>query len=273
MLNRRQAIPPPAPLLKVKPDVLKTPYAIALICTIAMAVVWNLPAMPQDLHYHRFADQRTLLEIPNFCNVLSNLPFLFVGIFGLYGLLRSKKIQLIDAQKPASIIFFFAVAWVAIGSGYYHLWPDNNTLLWDRLPMTVAFMALFSMVLSEFLSPRFSKVILALLIAFGVFSVLYWHLTELKGAGDLRLYILVQFLPMLLIPLLLIVCREKSPHLSGYWLLLFFYALAKLFEYFDQAIFDLLGVISGHSLKHMAAALGVLCLLLVYRGQTFSNRA
>jgi len=247
--------------------------AIALITIIAIVVVGNLPPMAQDIHYHHFADNRTLLTIPNFCNVLSNLLFLFVGLFGLYGLLRSKKIHLIDAQKPASIIFCFAVAWVAIGSGYYHLWPDNNTLLWDRLPMTVAFMALFSMVLSEFLSLRFSKVILALLIAFGVFSVFYWHLTELKGAGDLRLYILVQFLPMLLIPLLLIVCREKSPYLSGYWLLLFFYALAKLFEYFDQAIFDLLGVISGHSLKHMAAALGVLCLLLVYRGQSFSSKA
>ncbi|MDQ7015225.1 MAG: alkaline phytoceramidase, partial [Gammaproteobacteria bacterium] len=155
--------------------------------------------------------------------------------------------------------------WVAIGSGYYHLWPDNSTLLWDRLPMTVAFMALFSIVLSEFVSTRFSKSSLILLVAFGVFSVVYWHITELNGAGDLRLYILVQFLPMVLIPLLLLLCCEKSVYLSGYWALLFWYVVAKLCEYFDQAIFDLLGVISGHSLKHIAAALGVLFLLLAYR--------
>ncbi|MDQ7017128.1 MAG: ceramidase domain-containing protein, partial [Gammaproteobacteria bacterium] len=135
----------------------KIKSTITLVLIISIIFVWNLPPIAQDTHYHLFADKRTILDIPNFWNVLSNLPFLFVGLAGLYGLLRSKKIQLMDEQKTASVLFFFAVAWVAIGSGYYHLWPDNSTLLWDRLPMTVAFMALFSIVLSEFVSTRFSK--------------------------------------------------------------------------------------------------------------------
>ena len=142
---------------------------------------------------------------------------------------------------------------------------SNSSLLWDRLPMTVAFMSLFSIVISERISTKHSQYVLGFLLFFGVFSVIYWYVTELNGVGDLRLYILVQFLPMLLIPLFLLLCRGRSTTGAGYWLLLLWYAIAKVCEYFDQEIFEVLVVISGHSLKHIAAAMGVLFLLLAYR--------
>ncbi len=238
---------------------------VVVVSVAAIAVVWSQPPIAQDVGYHLFADTRNIFSIPNFWNVLSNLPFLLIGLAGLYGVLVSKQIPVVEHQKLAYILFFSGVLWVAVGSGYYHLWPDNSSLLWDRLPMTVAFMSLFSIIISELVSTRYSKPILGALLLFGLFSVIYWHVTELNGAGDLRLYILVQFLPIVLIPLLLVLCRGRSTNIAGYWLLLLWYAIAKVCEYFDHEIFDVLVVVSGHSLKHIAAAVGVLFLLLAYR--------
>ncbi len=238
---------------------------IVIVSIVAVAAIWSQPPIAQDIQYHLFADTRTLFSTPNFWNVLSNIPFLFVGIAGLYGLLVSKKISARAGQTSAYILFFAGVAFVAIGSGYYHLQPDNSSLLWDRLPMTVAFMAVFSIIINEFISSKYSKPTLWVLVIFGVFSVVYWHITELQGTGDLRFYALVQFLPMLLIPIFLLLYRSKSNNVAGYWWLLLWYVIAKVLEYFDAIIFDLTGLLSGHSLKHIAAATGVLFLLLAYR--------
>ena len=244
----------------------KVSYAAILLISIA-GIIGMLMAEPiaQDSGYHQFADQRTILGVPNFWNVVSNLPFLVVGVMGLFSLLRSGRIQFIVELKPAYVLFFAGVALVNFGSGYYHLWPDNETLVWDRLPMTFAFMALFAVIIAEFVSLKVSRLVLWPLVVFGVFSVFYWHFTESAGRGDLRLYALVQFLPMLLIPLLLLLFKPRFTLTSGYWALLLAYVLAKVFEYYDEGIFESLGFISGHSLKHIVAALGVFVLLHAYR--------
>jgi len=159
---------------------------------------------------------------------------------------------------------FLGVSLVAFGSGYYHLWPSNGSLVWDRLPMTIAFMALFSVIIGEYTSVQLGKLALWPLIVFGAFSVIYWHSTEVKGGGDLRLYVLVQFLPMLIIPLILLFFKSKFTCTSGYWLLLCTYVLAKVFEYFDEAIYNMPSLLSGHSLKHIVVAFGLLFLLRAY---------
>jgi len=243
----------------------KVGYAAILLISIA-GIIGMLMAEPiaQDSGYHQFADQRTILGVPNFWNVVSNLPFLIVGLMGLFGLLRSGRIQFIAELKPAYVLFFAGVALVNFGSGYYHLWPDNETLVWDRLPMTFAFMALFAVIIAEFASLKASRLALWPLVVFGVLSVFYWHFTEAAGRGDLRIYALVQFLPMLLIPLLLLLFRPRFTLISGYWVLLLAYVLAKVFEYYDEGLFQSLGFISGHSLKHIVAALGVFLLLRAY---------
>ena len=143
------------------------------------------------------------------------LPFLIVGIMGLYSIFYSKKIRLITDLKAAYILFFLGVSLVAFGSGYYHLWPGNSSLLWDRLPMTIAFMALFSIIIAEFVSIQIARFLLWPLVVFGTFSVFYWHYTEGNGEGDLRLYVLVQFLPMILIPLILLLFKSKFTAARG----------------------------------------------------------
>jgi len=239
---------------------------IALISILGIVSVLMLDPIAQNLEYHLFKDQRTIFGIPNFWNVISNLPFLLVGIMGLHSIFRSHTIRIIAEMKTAYILFFLGVSLVAFGSGYYHLWPSNESLLWDRLPMTVAFMALFSIVINEFTSFHLGKFSLWPLVFFGAFSVLYWHNTESNGEGDLRLYILVQFLPLLLIPLMLLFFKSKFTNTNGYWILLFAYVLAKAFEYFDKEIHNII-LLSGHCLKHVVAALGVLFLLKAYNNR------
>ena len=245
----------------------KTGYiVIALISILGIVGVLMLDPIAQNPEYHLFIDQKNIMGIPNFWNVISNLPFLLIGIMGLYSIFRSHRISLITEMKTAYVMFFLGVSLVALGSGYYHLSPNNGTLLWDRLPMTIAFMALFSIIINEFTSFHLAKFSLWPLVFFGAFSVLYWHHTENIGEGDLRLYILVQFLPMLLIPLILFFFKSKFTGTSGYWFLLFAYTLAKAFEYFDEAIHNIL-LLSGHSLKHVVAALGIFFLLKAYNNR------
>ena len=239
---------------------------IALISMLGIVGVSMLNPIAQNPEYHLFIDQQTIIGIPNFWNVISNLPFLLVGIMGLYSIFRSHKISLITEMKAAYIMFFLGISLVAFGSGYYHLSPNNGTLLWDRLPMTIAFMALFSIIINEFTLFKPARFSLWPLIFFGAFSILYWHSTENIGKGDLRLYILVQFLPMLLIPVILLFFKSKFTNTRGYWILLFAYVLAKAFEYFDEAIQNIL-LLSGHSIKHVVAALGVFFLLKAYNNR------
>lgn len=213
----------------------------------------------QDVHYHRFADVVAVGGIPNFWAVVSNVPF-FVGLWAVLKLKR--HLQIIDELKSAYYVFFISVAAVAVGSGYYHWLPHNETLAWDRLPIAIGFMALFVIIIAEYISRQWAKKLFIPLVLLGAFSVLYWHLTEQAGRGDLRFYIVVQFLPLGLIPIILLVGKPTFTHTAAYWQLFAAYMVAKVCEHFDASIYSVLTV-GGHSLKHMAAVVGIYCL---YRG-------
>jgi hypothetical protein len=131
--------------------------------------------------------------------------------------------------------------------------------------MTIAIMALVSIVIGEFVSPRVGAILLIPLVTIGILSVLYWYWTETTGNGDLRPYVLVQFLPMIVIPVILVCFDSVFIKTGGYWLLLSAYVIAKLCEHFDREIFHVAGVVSGHTLKHLAAAVGIYLLLVSFR--------
>ncbi len=231
---------------------------ITLFSLLAIIGMFFVKPIPQDLAYHGFSDGNEILGIPNFWNVMSNLPFLIVGVMGLTQL---NRLEIIKEMGVAYWLLFFGVAMVAFGSGYYHLNPSNHTLVWDRLPMTIAFMSLFSIIISEFIDERKGALLLFPLLIVGVASVFYWQVTD-----DLRFYALVQFLPIILIPLILIIYSSKFTKVSGYWWLLLAYVLAKVLEFYDDQIFELLGgLMSGHAIKHVAAAIGMYILLLSYK--------
>jgi len=133
--------------------------------------------------------------------------------------------------------------------------PDNATLFWDRLPMTIAFMALLSSVIAERIDLTAGLRLLAPLVAVGVLSTLYWHVGEQRGAGDLRPYALVQFGTLVAIPLIAWRFPPRYMGTADLFRVLAWYALAKVFEFFDHRIFHGIGV-SGHTLKHLASAVG-----------------
>ncbi len=212
-----------------------------------------------------FFDQRSLYGIPNFWNVVSNLPFLLVGLSGFHLLSSYPQNVYLKQNRLFYVLYSLALCLMALGSSYYHLHPTNNTLLWDRLPMTLAFMSFFCIVLADYISHRLAMIALFPLIALAIASVIYWHQTESIGAGDLRFYALVQFLPIVLVVLIMLMFDHERSHSYLIWAMLVGYALAKVFEVFDHEVFDFLGVVSGHAIKHVIAALSAY--LLISRGE------
>lgn len=226
--------------------------------------ILSLAPIAQDAAYHAFADTRAFAGIPNFLDVVSNLPFLLVGVLGVRFCLREKP----GAVRSAWLVLFAGVALVSIGSAWYHWQPTNATLVWDRLPMTVAFMGLFVALLAEYVGRRLAVFLLVPAIALGMASVLYWHWTD-----DLRPYVWVQFFPLLIIPALMLLFRNGYSH---QWLLLAalgWYVLAKVAELNDQAIFSgTRELISGHSAKHLLAAAGSYSILLMLQRRELEQK-
>ena len=165
----------------------------------------------------------------------------------------------------AYLVLFLGTMLTGAGSAYYHLWPDNETLVWDRLPMTLTFMSLYSIIISEFIAERAGRLLLAPLLSAGVASVLYWWFTESHGVGDLRFYAIVQFFPILTTLIILLFFRKKSGSAYGYWILFGSYIAAKLCEHYDSQIHQALVLISGHTIKHILPALGLWILLQTYK--------
>lgn len=209
---------------------------LAVLAAVAVVAAFLHAPIPQDQAYHAFADGRALFGLPNVWDVMSNLVFLIVGA---YGLRRSPA-----ANRPAYLTLCVGVLLVSLGSAYYHQAPSDGTLLWDRLPMTVAFMGLFALLLEERVT-TFKT--LPVLVALGIASALYWRET-----GDLRPYILVQFLPLVLMPVILFLFPRK--YLNGRMLMMavIFYLVAKVLETYDRQVFSSF-VLSGHTLKHLSA--------------------
>jgi hypothetical protein len=228
---------------------------MAIIVLGSLLVMLMVQPFGQSAEYHNFADKRAFLGISNFLDVASNLAFLIVGVAGLQICLRNNLGNL----RNAWIVLFAGVSLVSVGSAYYHLNPNNQTLVWDRLPMTIGFMGLFAALLGEYVGERLGAFLLVPAILLGLSSVLYWHWFD-----DLRFYIWVQLIPLLTVPVVMILYRAKYSH--GWMLLaaLGCYALAKITELGDRQIFALSqNLISGHTIKHLLSALGCLFILLM----------
>jgi len=227
---------------------------IVTIVAVSVIAVFSMDPIVQDPAYHHFADRRGTLNIPNIYNILSSLPFVIIGIMGMRLVALGRASGGLVELQAVYMTFFAGVFLTGFGSVYYHYHPDNQTLLWDRLPMTIAFMAFFSAIAGETISSQMALKLFIPLLVSGIASVVYWHVSELNGHGDLRAYVLVQFLPILLIPLILWLFNSRLNGIKYIWGVIVAYAVSKLMEFFDARIYSSLGVISGHSLKHLIAA-------------------
>lgn len=246
---------------------------IWIIVAIALAIGVStlfIPPLPQDPAYHLFADRRSCLGIPNFGNVASNAAFTLVGLIGLMVLYSGKTADqrgFFPDTLPFAV-FFTGVALVGAGSAYYHWQPDNDTLFWDRLPMTVGFMSITAGVVSDRVHKMVGlKIVLPVLLVLGVASLIYWSMTEAAGRGDLRFYFLVQFLPIGLIPIICWLFPEARYTKQRYILgMILCYGIALLFDRFDGAFYDLAQeTISGHTVKHLIAAAATVFVIPMWR--------
>ncbi|PWT81761.1 MAG: alkaline phytoceramidase [Acidobacteria bacterium] len=228
--------------------------ALTVVPIVLLAVV---PPFAQPLWYHDFADQRCLFCIPHCLNVVSNLPFLIVGLWGMAYLMRCEPSVRFEQHQDRWYygFFFFAVALTGIGSAYYHSDPTNERLLWDRLPLAMAFMALFAMVIAERISYRAGITLFMPLVILGGGTVVYWHFTEQWGRGDLRPYLLVQLYPLLAIPLILLLFPARFTLTQDLFAALLCYLFAKGLELADRVVYAQGAIVSGHTLKHLIAAL------------------
>lgn len=247
---------------------IKKNHILLFITIVGIISVLFIGPINQNQEYHLFADQRTFFSISNFWNVISNIPFEIAGIFGIFYCFREVT-KTTDYQSVAQVfVFFMGIFLTGLGSSFYHLNPTNETLFWDRLPMTISFMAFFTIVISDFISIKLAARLFIPLLTSGILSLLYWQITESKGVGDLRFYVLVQFLPIVLITTILILYKNNNGSTLYYFVLLT-YLLAKLFEINDDLIFSTNHIISGHSIKHIIAALAPFLFLIgLYKKKT-----
>jgi len=212
------------------------PAVVLFVTILALAAIigtfFVLDAYPQDPGYHNFADKRAFFGVPNFWNVVSNLPFFVVGLM----------------SWTRKRVFALGLIVTAFGSGLYHWNPNNAALIWDRVGIVIVAGALVSLLVEEY-AGGYARISLIVAELIGLVSLITWYAT-----GDLRLYGIVQFFPGLLIIALPLVFRPMNKAHGLLALVLFFYAIAKLCETYDAAIYHQLRFVSGHTLKHIASA-------------------
>jgi hypothetical protein len=230
---------------------------VAAAMAVAITAVYVLPlARLAHRASGSFADGRTILDIPNGLDVLSNLPFALAGLLGFARLPRVAP----ELRRQAGT-FYLALVAVLAGSSFYHLAPSAERLLFDRLPITVAFMSVFALVLGDRVSPLLARRMHPVLLLAAAGAALHWYFGGASpGGGDLRPYALVQAVPMVALPALLLFFPGRLDE-RRFVLAVLFYGIAKLCELGDAWIWERSGLVSGHTLKHLLA--GAACFLLL----------
>jgi hypothetical protein len=238
---------------------------IVAISVLATVLLFFLPRVPLGPHYHDFADKRTLWGIPNALDVLSNIPFFIAGLWGVLWTTQSSSGTAFsdDRERIPYVIFFAGVALTGIGSFWYHMAPSNVRLPWDLLPMTCSYMSMVVAIIMERISIKAGFSLLAPLLVLGIASVAYWYFTELAGSGDYRFYLFVQFFPPVVLALIVALFPPRYTGMKYLVVAFFLFVSAKIFEILDWRIYSATGMVSGHSLKHVIAAVACYWILMM----------
>jgi hypothetical protein len=238
--------------------------AFTILCIVAAIL---LPAFPQPLEYHQFADFRRAFGIKNFLNVVSNTGFLISGIAGLVVVIGPEACFESDKERWPYAVFFLGVLLTALGSSYYHLAPDNERLFWDRLPMTVAFMALVSSQIVDRINVRAGLALLVPLLLVGAATVIYWRATQRLGADNVLPFGILQGYSVVILLLMGLAYPSRYTRGNDLFWVFGWYALSKVLEMYDSQVLALGNIVSGHTLKHLAAAVASLavCYMLMAR--------
>ena len=217
----------------------------------------------QPAAYHEFADQRMLWGVARGADVWSNLGFALVGLWGLIRLTPQRHRPELAPGWPGYALFLLALVATAAGSAFYHWQPDNFRLIWDRLPIALACAGLLAAVRRETHRLDGGWTEAAVWAMAAVASVAWWYVTGLAGQDDLRPYLLLQCLPLMLVPLWQKAYRAPVADRRAFLWAIGCYVLAKAAELSDHVLFANVHFISGHTLKHLFATLAAA--LIVWR--------
>lgn len=228
------------------------PTVITMLVIVAM-LAYGVIVQPAD--YHDFADHSEFAGLPRAADVLSNLGFALVGIWGWWRLAARAEHPLMRVGWPGYRLFLAGLVLTAFGSAWYHLAPDDLRLVWDRLPIALACAGLIAAVRAETVARHDPRIEAAALALFGIASVAWWHFTNDNGAGDLRPYLLLQLLPIVLIPLWQWLHGSDRRDRLWFGAALALYVVAKLAELNDHELLAASSFLSGHTLKHLLATL------------------
>jgi hypothetical protein len=218
----------------------------------ALQMIWPLA---QPASYHHFADQRSLGQLHNAADVLSNIVILIAGLLSFGWVLRHASNQ--PAQFPGMIVAAFGLLFTAFGSAYYHMAPNDATLVWDRLPMTIVFAGILAMLWTSWSGQRVGWAQMLIMVVVSPATVGYWLLFN-----SLWPYAILQFGGLMLIVGMTL--TRKVDGVVAWTLVIVFYGVAKIFESLDWQIWELTHhVIAGHALKHVSSGLAGGSMILV----------
>lgn len=226
------------------------PTLVVALIGLLMAIHGPI-AQPPD--YHHFADARSAFGIPNAADVLSNIGF---AAAGLWGWLRIRH------RQPGCLLFLGALVMTGAGSFFYHLAPDDARLVWDRIPIALACAGLLAGVHAQCTGTDHEARNTGILAVIALTSVMWWSWT-----GDLRPYLMLQVLPLILIPLWQWAADRPCDERRAFAAAILLYVLAKGAELHDHEVFHASGIVSGHTLKHLLAiaAAGIIVPVLTRR--------
>jgi hypothetical protein len=236
----------------IKPYIKYAPTIITIGIIVIMAAYGPIAQPP---HYNEFADGSAAFGIHHAADVLSNAGFALVAIWGWLTLWPRRRSDRLRAGWPGYRLFLIGLLLTAFGSGFYHLAPDNARLIWDRLPIALVCAGLLVGVRGDTQAKLKTEIEAIVLGLFAVASVAWWVYTDKSGAGDLRPYLLLQVLPLVLIPLWQAIYRAPRTDRIAFAAAMGLYVLAKIAEVLDHEIANSFGFVSGHTLKHLIATL------------------
>jgi len=234
----------------VRPWLRRAP-AIITVGAIMILALHGRIAQPD--HYNEFADRSAAFGIPHAADVLSNAGFALVAIWGWLTLWPHRASDRLRAGWPGYSLFLIGLLLTAFGSAWYHLAPDNARLISDRLPIALACAGLLAGVRGDTQGRARASLETIAFAIFAVASVAWWVITDRIGADDLRPYLLLQGLPLVLIPLWQAIHRAPRTERIAFGAAMGLYVIAKIAELFDREIASALGFVSGHTLKHLIA--------------------
>lgn len=227
---------------------------------IGLILLLATPRIPHSSTHHIFADMRNFLGVPNTLNVLTTYPYLLIGVPGLVFCLSGSCFGIsLKGEVWGWVLFYVGIATAAFGSAYYHLKPDDDRVIWDRLPMMISTASLLCNLIIERVDERVGiSWLISLLMLVSVSAVFE------RAFDDLRLFIIFHFIPCIAIPILVFLFPPKYTH-SAYWFWAAgFYLLSRFESLADMKVYSVdKYIISGHSLEHLCLAMVPLVLTVM----------